>query len=73
MSIENITIVITSFKSEETINDCLSSIDKKCRVILVENSNNFDFKKKIESNFKNVECILSGENLGYSKANNIGL
>jgi len=73
MSIQDITIVITSFKSDEKIKDCLNSIDSKCKVLVIENSNDIEFKKKIEKNFANVECILTGENLGYGKANNIGL
>ena len=73
MSIKDITVVITSFKSGEIIRNCLSSIDKECKVILVENSNDLDFKKKIEQEYANVECILTGENFGYGKANNIGL
>ena len=73
MSIKDITIVITSFKSDEIINNCLNSIDRQYKVILVENSNDLEFKKKIEEKFNNVECILTGENFGYGKANNIGL
>ena len=73
MSIRDITIVITSFKSEEKIKKCLNSIDKECKVINVENSNNIEHKKNIEKEFDNVSCILTGENLGYGKANNIGL
>ena len=73
MSIKDITIVITSFKSGEIINNCLNSIDRQYKVILVENSNDLEFKKKIEEKFNNVECILTGENFGYGKANNIGL
>jgi len=73
MSIKDITVVITSFKSEKKIRNCLNSIDKQCEVINVENSNNQDYKKKIEHEFKNVKCILTGENLGYGKANNVGL
>ena len=38
-----------------------------------ENSNDHEFKKNIENEFRNVRCILAGENLGYGKANNIGL
>ena len=30
-------------------------------------------KKKIENNFKNINCILTGENKGYASANNVGL
>ena len=73
MSITDITVVITSFKSEEKIIGCLNSIDNQCKVILVENSSDIKIKEKIEQQFKNVDCILSGENLGYGKANNIGL
>ena len=73
MSIKDITIVITSFKSENKIKECLNSIDKHCQIINVENSSNQDYKRQIENEFKNVKCILTGENLGYGKANNIGL
>jgi|TARA_Y100000310_G_scaffold153663_1_gene153093 GT2 family glycosyltransferase len=73
MSIRDITAVIASFKSGEIIKSCLNSINRECKVILVENSNDLDFKRKIEQEFSNVECILSGNNLGYGKANNIGL
>ena len=73
MSIKDITIVITSFKSDQRIKKCLNSIDKDCQVINVENSNNTEHKKNIEKEFNNVRCILVGQNLGYGKANNIGL
>ena len=73
MSIKDVTVVITSFKSDDKIFGCLNSIDNQCQVILVENSSDIKIKEKIEKQFKNVNCILSGENLGYGKANNIGL
>ena len=73
MSIKDITIVITSFRSDAMVKSCLNSIDNQCHIILVENSNDLLFKKNIEIEFSNVECILTGENLGYGKANNIGL
>ena len=73
MSIKDITIVITSFKSDEIIRNCLNSIGRQYQIILVENSNNLELKKSIEREFTNVECILTGENFGYGKANNIGL
>jgi len=73
MSIKDITVVITSFKSNKIIKNCLNSINRQCKVIHVENSNDLDFKKNIETEFKNVECILTGENIGYGKSNNVGL
>jgi len=68
-----ITVVIVTFKSENVIYKCLSSIKDFYPVIIIENSDNKNFKKKIESEFLNVTCILAGENLGFGKANNIGL
>ena len=73
MSITDITIVITSFKSKKKIRTCLNSIDKQCHVINVENSDDLEHKKNIEKEYDNVKCILTGENLGYGKANNIAL
>ncbi len=73
MSIKDITIVITSFKSEKKIRRCLNSIDDQCAVINVENSDDKKYKINIEEEFKNVKCILSGDNIGYGGANNIGL
>ncbi len=73
MSITDITIVITSFKSDKIIRNCLNSIDRQYQIIFVENSNDLELKKSVEREFSNVECILTGENFGYGKANNIGL
>ena len=73
MSITDITIVIASFESRKKIRTCLNSIDKQCHVINVENSDDSEHKKNIEKEYNNVKCILTGENLGYGKANNIGL
>ena len=73
MSIKDITVVITSFKRSKKIKNCLNSIDRQTKVIIVENSNDIEIKKDIEKEFSNAECILTGANLGYGKANNIGL
>jgi GT2 family glycosyltransferase len=69
----NTTIIIVTFKSEKVIYKCLSSINNNYPVIIIENSSNKNFKKQIENKFINVKCILAGENLGFGKANNIGL
>jgi GT2 family glycosyltransferase len=73
MSIKDITIVIASFKSEKKIRNCLNSIDKQVKVLVIENSNNSNFKENLEKEFNNVECVLAGANIGYGSANNIGL
>jgi N-acetylglucosaminyl-diphospho-decaprenol L-rhamnosyltransferase len=73
MAFTDITIIITTFKSDKAIEDCLKSIDTNCKVIIIENSGNKNFKEDIEKRYKNIECIVSEENLGYGKANNYGL
>ena len=73
MSVRDITVIITSFRSGEKIKNCLNSIDKGIKVLLIENSNDSNLKKNIEKEFSNVECILTGSNFGYGKSNNIGL
>ena len=73
MESKELTIVIVTFKSDEKIINCLKSISYNIPVIVVENSDNKNFKNKIENIFTNVNCILAGENKGYATANNIGL
>ena len=73
MESKELSIVIVTFKSEEKIFDCLDSIPRNIKVNIVENSNNGDFKKEVENRFQNVKCTLTGSNIGYAVANNIGL
>ena len=73
MEIKELTIVIVTFKSEDKIFSCLDSIPENINTIIVENSNNLNFKNLIEKKYNNTKCILLGENKGYAFANNIGL
>ena len=70
---KNITFVIVCFRSDHIIEKCIKSINSNIKIIVVENSNNFHFKKHLESKFLNVEVIIAKENLGYGKANNLGI
>jgi GT2 family glycosyltransferase len=73
MNDQDITVIITSFHSGEKIFNCIESINKDVKIIVVENSNDQELKEKIQSKYKNVDCILSEENLGYGAGNNLGL
>ena len=73
MNNQDITIIITSFHSREKIFDCINSIDKNIKIIVVENSNDQLLKEEILSRYNNVDCVLSKENLGYGAGNNLGL
>ncbi len=73
ISRQNLSIVIVSFMSEEVIHNCIKSIPRDIKIIVVENSGNQEFKKNIESKYENTTCILSSENLGMGSGNNLGL
>jgi hypothetical protein len=70
---KNITFVLVSFRSGHIIEKCIKSINSGIKVIVVENSNNIFIKKDLEEKFSNVEVIISKENLGYAKGNNLGI
>ena len=73
ISRQNLTVVIVTLKSEHIIDQCIQSIDNNVSIIVVENSNNENFKKYIEEKYKNTSCILSNENIGMGAGNNIGI
>ena len=73
MNNKDITAVITSFRSENKILNCIKSLGKDIKIIVIENSNNTQLKEKLEKEYSNLKCILSDENLGYAKGNNLGL
>ena len=47
-NIHNLTIVIVTYRTDEKIlTDCLNSIDPQINILIVENSKNNKFKKKL--------------------------
>ena len=73
ISRQNLSIVIVTFKSEEVIHECIKSIDKDIKIIIIENSNNTQFKDELEAMYSNVSCFLSYDNLGMGRGNNLGI
>jgi len=73
ISRQNLSVIIVSFKSDHIIHRCIDSIDKEIEIIVVDNSNNVEFKKYIEEKYENVQCILSTKNIGMGAGNNIGI
>ncbi len=70
---QNLSVIIVSYRSEHVIENCINSIDSEIEIIVIDNSNNDELKKKIESKYQNVRCILSKENLGMGAGNNLGI
>ncbi len=68
---QELEILTITYKSDHIIEKCLSNIDENFRITVVENSNNQDFKEKIEKR-KNTKCILTNYNLGFGSAFNAG-
>ena len=73
ISRQNLTVVIVSFKSDNVIHECIQSINEKISIIVVDNSNNINFKNLIEKRYKNVKCVLSPLNIGMGPGNNLGI
>ena len=72
--LKNLTVVIVTYNtSEKIILDCLDSIDKSVKTLIVENSENFKHKNIVLSKFQNVEVLCTGSNLGMGSGNNYGL
>ena len=73
-NLHDLTVVIVTFQTpEKIILDCLRSINKEVKIIIVENSKNFIHEDIVSSEFSNVKIICTGENLGYGRGNNFGL
>ncbi len=71
---QKLTIVIVSFNSAKIIFSCLEKIEfSKYRVILVDNASSDKTIEIVEKHFPKVEIIKSSKNIGYGRANNIGL
>tara|TARA_B100001057_G_scaffold196385_1_gene197070 strand:- start:255 stop:1127 length:873 start_codon:yes stop_codon:yes gene_type:complete len=70
---QNLSVIIVTYKSDHVIENCINSIDSDIEIVVIDNSNNEQFKKKIETKYKNVKCILSKENLGMGAGNNLGI
>ena len=70
---ENLTIIIVTIKSQNIIDECLQSIDPKVKKIIVENSSDQNFINSLKQKYQNLECYLSGKNLGMGSANNFGI
>jgi len=72
--LSDVTVVIVTYLTKKDILlNCLKSIDKRIKIILVENSNKFSNEKFFLKKFPNLNILCSGSNLGYGHGNNFGL
>ena len=72
LDLNNITFIIVTYQSENIVENCLDSLPKDSKKIIVENSNNINLEKDLKAKYDNIEVILS-KNVGMGAGNNIGL
>lgn len=76
--INDVSIIIVNYNSGNLIIDCVNSIYEKTKetsfeIIIVDNYSKDDSVRKLNDSLgKKVSIILSNENLGFGKANNLG-
>ena len=68
---KDVELLTITYKSSHIIFKSLKNINKNFKITIVENSKNANLKKKLNK-IKNVNCVLTGKNLGFGKAFNIG-
>ena len=64
-----ITIIIITYKSEKIINDFIKKIPSTIKIVIIENSQNYKLKKDIEKKYNNISVFIK-ENDGVSSALN---
>ena len=67
-----ITLVLISYKSENKIYKFIEKTPKDLKIIIIENSNNKNFKKNIENKYKNISVHIK-ENDGVSSSLNFAI
>ena len=72
LDLKEITFIIVSYNSKKVIFDCINSLPKFSKIIVIENSHDHELKKEIELKYDNIEVLLS-ENIGMGASNNIGI
>ena len=72
LSLNNLTFIIVTFKSNHIIDECIESLPKNSNIIIIENSNNIELKKTLEAKYSNINVIVQ-ENSGMGSANNKGI
>src|SRR3989344_4649171 len=79
---KDLSIIIVNFNTKDFLINCLESLSKNisknisCEVIVVDNNSkdgSINAVKKILNHHSNLTLIENNENVGFSKANNIGI
>ena len=72
IDLNDITFIIVSYKSNKVIYNCINSLPKLSKIIVIENSSDNELKNDLEMKYDNIEVILN-KNIGMGASNNIGI
>ncbi len=74
---ELVSIILVNWNSKKWLNKCLLTLSKQtCKnieIILVDNASTDNSINFVEKNFPDVKIIKNSKNIGFPKANNIGV
>ena len=78
MSLKSLSIIVVSWNAKRYLAECLDSIiretgDLDAEIIIVDNASTDGSPEFVEEKFPMVRLMRNRENLGFAKANNIGL
>ncbi len=72
LDLQDITFIIVTYKAKKVIFNCINSLPKFSKIIVIENSGDKELKKELESKYDNIEVVLN-DNIGMGASNNIGI
>ncbi len=74
----SLSVVIVSWNAKDYLEECLESLggaaaESPLEIIVVDNASTDGSPQLVEEKFPQVQLIRSGSNLGFAKANNLGI
>lgn len=74
----DISVVIVNWNTCDLLRQCLLSLgrlasDARCEVLVVDNASSDESAAMVEREFPNVHMLRGTENVGYARANNLGI
>src|SRR3989344_4336914 len=74
----DLSIIIVSYNTKDFIGECIDSIKKNTKnlnyeIIVVDNASSDNSLEMLKTKFPDVILVESKENIGFSKANNLGV
>ena len=74
----DVSVIIVHYKTLSLTIDCIHSLIEKSKnisyeVIVVDNASNDGSAEELQKKFPHIRVIINSENLGFGRANNIGI